>query len=100
MKEDVLHVVDKLQRQTRYQAAFTSAFGDDVVTPERMGLALEQFMLTILSGGDSKFDDLLQCLKAPVVHIRGRVRKVAKRWNFKLSLVGGKTRNMPQAKVC
>ena len=56
MKEDVLHVVDKLQRQTRYQAAFTSAFGDDVVTPERMGLALEQFMLTILSGGDSKFD--------------------------------------------
>jgi len=56
MKEDVLHVVEKLQRQPRYQDAFTAAFGDEEVTPERMGLAMEQFMLTILSGGDSKFD--------------------------------------------
>jgi cytochrome c peroxidase len=56
MKEDVMHVVVKLQRQPRYQAAFEAAFGEDVVTPERMGLAMEQFMLTILSGGESKFD--------------------------------------------
>lgn len=56
MKEDVLHVVEKLQRQPRYQGAFEAAFGDDEVTPDRMGLALEQFMLAILSGGDSKFD--------------------------------------------
>lgn len=56
MKEDVLHVVEKLQRQPRYQDAFTAAFGDEEVTPERMGLAMEQFMLTILSGGESKFD--------------------------------------------
>ena len=35
MKEDVLHVVEKLQRQPRYQDAFTAAFGDDEVTPER-----------------------------------------------------------------
>ena len=56
MKEDVLHVVEKLQRQPRYQGAFEAAFGDDEVTPDRMGLALEQFMLAILSGGESKFD--------------------------------------------
>ncbi len=56
MKENVVRVVEKLQRQPRYQSSFKAAFGEDVVTPERMGLAMEQFMLTILSGGESKFD--------------------------------------------
>ncbi len=64
MKEDVLHVVEKLQRQPRYQDAFTAAFGDDEVTPERMGLAMEQFMLTILSGGKASLTDLSRALKA------------------------------------
>lgn len=59
MNEDLMHVVLKLQRQPRYQDAFEAAFGDNEVTTDRMGLAMEQFMLTITSGGESKFDRFL-----------------------------------------
>lgn len=56
MKESVLNVVEKLKRKSLYTQAFNAAYGDAEITPDNIGLALEQFMLIILSGGSSKFD--------------------------------------------
>lgn len=47
--------VAKLAAESGYQAAFERAFGSPGVDAERLGLALEQYLLTIVSG-DSKFD--------------------------------------------
>lgn len=55
MDDDLPNVVDKLQRSRFYPEEFFNAFGSDEITPERIGLALEQFMLTFISG-NSKFD--------------------------------------------
>ncbi len=41
--------------RTDYRAAFTAAFGSPEITPGRIGLALESFVLTLTSF-DSKFD--------------------------------------------
>lgn len=38
-----------------YEARFSEAFGDARITPERLGIALETFLLTLVSH-DSKFD--------------------------------------------
>lgn len=38
-----------------YRRLFARAFGDETITPERLGLALEQFLLTLISQ-ESKFD--------------------------------------------
>ncbi len=48
-------VIAKLEAVPAYRDAFIRAFGDGAVTAERMGLAMEQFMLTLVSH-DSKFD--------------------------------------------
>lgn len=56
MKESVLNVAEKLKRQPLYTQAFNAAYGDAEITPDKIGLALEQFMMIILSGGSSKFD--------------------------------------------
>jgi cytochrome c peroxidase len=53
MDETLPNVVAKLQK-TR-AAGFERAFGTPVVTPERIGLALENYLLTLTSH-DSKFD--------------------------------------------
>lgn len=52
-------VVAKLSADVSYAAQFKTAFGSPGVTPERIGLALEQFEETLLSG-DSKFDRVQQ----------------------------------------
>jgi cytochrome c peroxidase len=59
MNETLPNVVNKLSNQRKYKDQFIRAFGTDEITPEKMGLAMEQFMLTIVSG-DSKFDRYLQ----------------------------------------
>lgn len=55
MAESLDRVVDKLQRDPAYPGRFHRAFGEDLITPARIGLALEQFLLTLISQ-DSKFD--------------------------------------------
>lgn len=48
-------VLKKLSADQTYVKQFAKAFGSAGITPERIGLAMEQYMLTIYSG-DSKFD--------------------------------------------
>lgn len=58
MDETLENVVNKLSDQSMYTDQFKRAFGDPIITPERMSLAMEQFMLTIVSN-DSKYDRYL-----------------------------------------
>lgn len=55
MNESLERVTAKLEADRAYQDRFNAAFGSPQVTPERLALALEQFLLTLVSQ-DSKFD--------------------------------------------
>lgn len=55
MDETIENVVKKLNRDESIQAAFGKAFGSPEVTAERLGMAVEAFLLTLVSH-DSKFD--------------------------------------------
>ena len=55
MDESLTNAAAKLAARTRYSAAFQAAFGSTEITPEKISLALEQFLLTLTSF-DSKFD--------------------------------------------
>ena len=55
MNETLPNVVAKLSAEKTYTDQFIRAFGDTSVTPERISLALEQFMLTMVSK-NSKYD--------------------------------------------
>ncbi len=55
MDDSLENVVAKLSQDTIYQDAFHKAFGSAEVSAPKIGLALEQFLLTLVSG-DSKFD--------------------------------------------
>lgn len=55
MNETLPNVVTKLSADKRYTDQFTRAFGDATVTSERVSLALEQFMLTMVSN-NAKYD--------------------------------------------
>jgi cytochrome c peroxidase len=59
MNETLANVVSKLQAEQMYRDQFIRAFGDDSVSSERMSLAMEQFMLTIVSH-ESKYDKFLR----------------------------------------
>lgn len=59
MDGDPAKVVAALTPDEPLQAAFTAAFGDNAITIERIGLALEQFLLTEISA-DSRFDQSLR----------------------------------------
>ncbi|MEZ4722184.1 MAG: cytochrome c peroxidase [Flavobacteriales bacterium] len=58
MKETLGNVVSKLQAEQDYIDQFERAFGDTMITSERISLALEQFMNSIVSNR-SKYDDFL-----------------------------------------
>jgi len=47
--------IAKLEATNIYPALFAKAFGSPGITSERLGLAFEQYLLTLISG-DSKFD--------------------------------------------
>src|SRR6185436_2934770 len=49
------HLTPAATGATDYPALFTAAFGSPEITPEKIGLALENFLLTLTSF-DSKFD--------------------------------------------
>lgn len=55
MNERLDRVVAKLERDRYYRASFEKVFGTPGITEQRLGLALEQFLLTLVSGS-SKFD--------------------------------------------
>ncbi len=55
MDEKLERVVAKLAGQGDYRGLFTAAFGSAEITPEKIGLAIEAFVLTLTSF-DSKFD--------------------------------------------
>lgn len=57
MDEMLENVVAKLEKTSK--EAFARAFDSDVITPERIGLALENYLLTLTSS-DSKFDRAMQ----------------------------------------
>ncbi len=58
MNETLPNVVTKLTAEKKYADQFTRAFGDATVNPERVSLALEQFMLSVVSY-NSKYDQYL-----------------------------------------
>lgn len=58
MDEALTNVVAKLSTKTNYAALFTAAFGSPEITPEKIGLAVESFVLTLTSF-NSKFDRAL-----------------------------------------
>lgn len=58
MNETLENVVAKLSDAETYRDQFSRAFGSDEITPEKMALAMEQFMLSIVSF-DSKYDRYL-----------------------------------------
>ncbi|HZV34507.1 MAG TPA: cytochrome c peroxidase, partial [Verrucomicrobiae bacterium] len=53
------NAIKKIAAKKDYAAAFTSAFGSAEITPEKIGLALEQYLLSLTSF-DSKFDRALR----------------------------------------
>ncbi len=55
MNETLEHVTAKLREDSSYAAAFKAAFGSPEVSANRIALALEQFLLTLISQ-ESKFD--------------------------------------------
>jgi cytochrome c peroxidase len=55
MDECLTNVASKLAARPRYPAAFQAAFGCMEITPEKIGLALEQYLLTLTSF-DAKLD--------------------------------------------
>lgn len=58
MNETLENVIAKLSDSEMYRDQFIRAFGADEITEERIALALEQFMLSIVSY-DSKYDKYL-----------------------------------------
>ena len=59
MDETLERVTVKLAAKPDYPALFRAAFGSPEITPEKLGLALEQFLLTLTSY-HSKFDQAMQ----------------------------------------
>lgn len=59
MDETLTNVVNKLTASQTYRDQFIRAFGSDSITAEKVGIALEQFMFTLISG-ESKFDKVFR----------------------------------------
>lgn len=59
MDDKLGNVIDRLQRDNRYQQLFEKAFGSPGVNSTRMLKALSQFMLVLVSA-DSRYDRYLQ----------------------------------------
>ena len=58
MNETLDNAVAKLSAEQMYLDQFSRAFGSDEITSHKMSLAMEQFMLSIVSN-DSKYDKFL-----------------------------------------
>jgi cytochrome c peroxidase len=58
MHETLPNAVAKLKAKVIYRDQFKRAFGSEEITADKMGLAMEAFMLTLVSG-NSKYDQYL-----------------------------------------
>ena len=58
MGESMDHVIEKLSADADYPTLFSNAFGSASITPQTVGLALENFLLSLTSY-DSKFDQAM-----------------------------------------
>jgi cytochrome c peroxidase len=58
MNETLANAIEKLSNEKNYRDQFSRAFGSTEITAEKMSLALEQFMMSIVSS-DSKYDQFL-----------------------------------------
>lgn len=59
LANDFTTVVDRLQKHPQYPALFAKAFNPPAPTPEKISLALEAYLLTLVSG-HSRFDEARQ----------------------------------------
>jgi cytochrome c peroxidase len=59
MGETLDHVTEKLSKSSEYPALFGAAFNNNEITPEKIGLALENYLLTLTSY-QSKFDKAMR----------------------------------------
>ncbi len=59
MGESIENVIRKLKTDTHYTSLFKAAFGDALINTERLGKALSQFMLTLVSA-NSKYDQMIR----------------------------------------
>ena len=55
MSESLANVVAKLQAEKKYRDQFIRAFGNDTITSDKIGRAIEQFEFTMISN-NSKYD--------------------------------------------
>lgn len=55
MNESLANVVAKLQAEKKYRDQFIRAFGNDTITSDKIGRAIEQFEFTMISN-NSKYD--------------------------------------------
>lgn len=59
MNEKLENVISKLKADKKYTDQFIRAFGSDTITSEKIGLAIEQFELTMISN-QSRYDQYLK----------------------------------------
>ena len=59
MGETIGNVLNKLQADTAYKRMFSSTFGSESITAERMYKALDQFVVSLVSA-NSKYDKVMQ----------------------------------------
>ncbi|MBR2649706.1 MAG: cytochrome-c peroxidase [Sediminibacterium sp.] len=55
MGETVDQVITKMKESPQYKKMFKAAFGDEIISTERIGKAISQFLLTLVSS-NSKYD--------------------------------------------
>jgi len=59
MGETIENVVAKLKKDTAYKRLFKAAFGDETINTQRIGRALSQFMVMLVSS-NSKYDKVMR----------------------------------------
>lgn len=59
MGETIEHVINKLKKDKEYRKSFKAAFGDETINTQRMGKALSQFLLQLVSS-NSKYDKVMR----------------------------------------
>lgn len=59
MAETIENVIAKIKSDKEYRAMFQAAFGDDLVTTQRLGKAISQFALQLVSS-NSKYDKVMR----------------------------------------
>lgn len=59
MDESILHVLEKLNKDTTYKNEFRQAFGTSVITTDYLMRSLSQFMLSLVSS-NSKYDKVMR----------------------------------------